>query len=124
MAWQTPKTDWSAPDGVSNVDMNRIEGNILEVYEMAQADVSTGFGTIQYSTTTTVTRVAAANVAKEVVVQADPTNTNNVLIGDSTTTCTFALLPGSAISLPINNTNLVYYRSAAGSQKLNILWRG
>ena len=25
--WQTPKIDWKAADGVSNVDMNRIEGN-------------------------------------------------------------------------------------------------
>ena len=27
MAWNTPKTDWKAADGVSNADMNRIEGN-------------------------------------------------------------------------------------------------
>ncbi len=28
MAWQTPKVDWDLPDGVSEVDLNRIEGNI------------------------------------------------------------------------------------------------
>lgn len=28
MAWQTPKTNWEAPDGVRNTDMNRIEENI------------------------------------------------------------------------------------------------
>lgn len=32
MAWQTPKTDWAAPDGVRNTDFNRIEGNILDLY--------------------------------------------------------------------------------------------
>lgn len=32
MAWQTPKTDWTGADGVRNTDMNRIEGNILELY--------------------------------------------------------------------------------------------
>lgn len=32
MAWQTPKTDWSASDGVRDSDFNRIEGNILELY--------------------------------------------------------------------------------------------
>lgn len=32
MAWQTPKTDWSRADGVRDVDLNRIEGNILELY--------------------------------------------------------------------------------------------
>lgn len=32
MAWQTPKTDWGPPDGVRDTDLNRIEGNILELY--------------------------------------------------------------------------------------------
>lgn len=33
MAWQTPKTDWAAPDGVRNTDFNRIEGNALHLYD-------------------------------------------------------------------------------------------
>lgn len=32
MAWQTPKTDWTAADGVRDSDLNRLEGNILELY--------------------------------------------------------------------------------------------
>lgn len=32
MAWQTPKTDWTGADGVRNIDLNRIEGNIFELY--------------------------------------------------------------------------------------------
>jgi len=28
MAWQTPKTDWTSADGVTDADFNRIEGNI------------------------------------------------------------------------------------------------
>jgi len=28
MAWQTPKTDWTSADGVTDADLNRIEGNI------------------------------------------------------------------------------------------------
>jgi len=28
MAWQTPKTDWTPADGVTNSDFNRIESNI------------------------------------------------------------------------------------------------
>jgi hypothetical protein len=31
MAWQTPKTDWKPADGVSDFDMNRIEGNTLQL---------------------------------------------------------------------------------------------
>ena len=30
MAWQVPKTDWAAADGVRDTDMNRIEENILK----------------------------------------------------------------------------------------------
>jgi hypothetical protein len=31
MSWLTPKVNWSASEGVSNVDLNRIEGNILDL---------------------------------------------------------------------------------------------
>lgn len=37
MAWQTPKTDWGAPDGVRNTDLNRIEGNAQYLYDGAEA---------------------------------------------------------------------------------------
>lgn len=33
MAWQTPKTNWAASDGVRDADFNRIEGNILELFK-------------------------------------------------------------------------------------------
>lgn len=32
MAWQTPKTNWAASDGVRDTDFNRIEGNILDLH--------------------------------------------------------------------------------------------
>lgn len=32
MAWQAPKTNWTGSDGVRDIDLNRIEGNILELY--------------------------------------------------------------------------------------------
>jgi len=32
MSWQNPKIDWTPQDGVRNSDFNRIEGNILELY--------------------------------------------------------------------------------------------
>ena len=42
MAWQSPKTNWAAADGVRDSDMNRIEGNILELYnsDMLRSDVT------------------------------------------------------------------------------------
>lgn len=41
MAWQTPKTDWTGADGVRYSDLNRMEGNILELYrgDAARADI-------------------------------------------------------------------------------------
>lgn len=33
MAWQSPKTNWTGTDGVRYDDLNRIEGNILELYK-------------------------------------------------------------------------------------------
>lgn len=33
MAWQTPKTNWAAPDGVRDTDFNRIEGNTQYLYD-------------------------------------------------------------------------------------------
>lgn len=41
MAWQSPKTDWGTSDGVRNTDMNRIEGNILELYNIDGLRVAT-----------------------------------------------------------------------------------
>lgn len=32
MAWLTPKTDWTGADGVRYTDLNRIEGNILDLH--------------------------------------------------------------------------------------------
>lgn len=37
MAWQNPKTNWSAEDGVRDTDFNRIEGNLLELYNVDAA---------------------------------------------------------------------------------------
>lgn len=35
MAWQNPKIDWSPADGVRDSDLNRIEGNLLELYNQS-----------------------------------------------------------------------------------------
>ena len=40
MAWQTPKTNWNDKDAVKPSDMNRIEGNILELKKAATIDIA------------------------------------------------------------------------------------
>lgn len=37
MSWTTPKTDWTGSDGVRDFDFNRIERNILELYNTESA---------------------------------------------------------------------------------------
>lgn len=39
MAWQEPKTNWNDKDAVRPSDMNRIEGNILELKKAATIDI-------------------------------------------------------------------------------------
>lgn len=41
MAWQTPKTDWAANDGVLSTDLNRIEGNTQYNKDTHEADLAT-----------------------------------------------------------------------------------
>ncbi|WIF95007.1 hypothetical protein [Caminicella sporogenes] len=41
MAWQTPKTDWKATDGVTNADLNRIEENTQVAYDKAVVALNT-----------------------------------------------------------------------------------
>lgn len=33
MAWQEPKTDWEAKDGVMDIDLSRMEENTLSLKE-------------------------------------------------------------------------------------------
>jgi len=42
MAWQTPKTDWVSADVIGNSDLNRIEGNLLEVADISGSDGQLG----------------------------------------------------------------------------------
>lgn len=80
MAWQIPKTDWTGADGVRYTDMNRIEGNILELYNStARADVTiyvsptgndnTGDGTISnpYGTITKAIESIPNNFSRKAV---------------------------------------------------------
>lgn len=55
MAWQTPKTDWAAADGVRDTDMNRIESNISELNSVKATvtDMTTANSNISALQTTT-----------------------------------------------------------------------
>lgn len=46
MAWQTPKIDWTTDAGVADLDMNRIEGNAVELKKAATIDIVDSAGII------------------------------------------------------------------------------
>ena len=69
MAWQTPKTDWSSADGVRDTDMNRIEGNALELkntkaelnaFNALQRQVDALFATVDELTQVLTATITAA----------------------------------------------------------------
>ena len=86
MAWQTPKTDWSSADGVRDTDMNRIEGNALEL-KNTKAELN-AFNALQqqvdalFATVDTLTQVLTATItaAGWSAAQTDGYYTNQVAV--------------------------------------------
>lgn len=58
----------------------------------------------------------------QVLIQADPSNDNNVLIGDEAHGCYIVLRPGETITIPINDVKKVFARSEAGGGVNTINW--
>lgn len=86
MAWQTPKTDWSSADGVRDTDMNRIEGNALELkntkaelnaLNVLQQQVDALFATVCTLTQALTATITAAGWSTE---QTDGYYTNQVAV--------------------------------------------
>lgn len=47
MTWQTPKTDWATDDAVGTADLNRIEGNFLDI--RLSEDANGRMGTVTFA---------------------------------------------------------------------------
>lgn len=86
MAWQTPKTDWSSADGVRDTDMNRIEGNALELkntkaelnaFNALQQQVDALFTTVDALTQVLTATITAAGWSTR---QTDGYYTNQVAV--------------------------------------------
>lgn len=80
------------------------------------AGTKTNVGTTAAPLTTTDTLIS------QVLVQADPDNTADVFIGDSTSQ-TIQLKAQDGITLLVNNLNQVYVKSASGTQTVNWVTR-
>ena len=55
----------------------------------------------------------------EVLVQSDPDNDANVLVGNNKQGCTIVLTAGSAITIPINDVEKIMARAVSGTQRVN-----
>lgn len=82
----------------------------------------TGSSTLLDSTNASVTTVAATLAASTacnwVVIQADPDNTADVFVGNSTSQ-SIQLVPGQSVTLPVTNLATVYVKSASGTMRVN-----
>jgi hypothetical protein len=77
------------------------------------------------TTGVTVTAVAVSSTTaaiREALIQADPTNTTNVLVGNATAQ-EVVLTPGQSITIPIFSLSLVYVKMASGTGVVNWLAR-
>lgn len=62
MAWQEPKTNWNDKDAVRPSDMNRIEGNILELKKAATIDIADAAGNFTATNVEDALQELAGNV--------------------------------------------------------------
>ncbi len=72
------------------------------------------------SVTTTAAALATNQPCMAVWVQADPANSQNVLVGDSSNQYC-ALAAGKSVVIPVSNVNKVYVKSSSGTQTVNFL---
>ena len=61
-----------------------------------------------------------SNVGKAFLIQADPDNGADVFLGNSTEQ-NLQLAAGDVVTIAISNTNLIFAKSASGTQTINIL---
>lgn len=62
------------------------------------------------------------NNIREAIIQSDPANTTNVLVGNSTAQ-EIVLTPGQSINIPIISLSLVFVKMASGTGTINWLAR-
>lgn len=73
-------------------------------------------------TTTAIPVSATTHAIREALVQSDPSNTTNVLIGNSAVQ-EVVLTPGQSITVPIISLSLIYVKMVSGTGIVNWLAR-
>ena len=118
MAWSTPKTDWTAGDGLANGDMNRIEENIRMMSQVSSAYGATT-GTANVYSVTTAPPITSLTEGACVAVKINVNNTGASTInvnglgvktikrGNGNDVASGQLKAGSIYTLRYNGTNFV-----------------
>ena len=73
-------------------------------------------------TTAAVQISTTSNNIREALIQSDPSNTTNMLIGNSTDQ-EVVLTPGQSVTIPIISLSLVWVKMASGTGTVNWLGR-
>ena len=73
-------------------------------------------------TVTAVQVSSTSRPAQEVLIQSDPANTTNVLVGDSDTQVV-VLTPGQSLTVPINTLSLIWVKMASLTGVVNWMIR-
>lgn len=63
---------------------------------------------------------AASRTVEQVLVQSDPANSDDILLGSSTSQ-PIVLQPGASISVPVSRTEQLYHKASSGTPTLNYL---
>ncbi|CAM2913494.1 hypothetical protein [Erysipelothrix tonsillarum] len=96
--------------------------NINQVNGVVKTDSSSdGLDGFSVSVGTSVSQLAA-QPCREVILQADPDNTENIRIGGPTAQV-FKLLPGAVMGFPVHDVSKLYIKADGGTQALHGIWR-
>lgn len=74
------------------------------------------------ATSTSAAALASSQAVREVLLQNDPDNTVDILVGN-TTAQTIQLKPGWSVTIPVSNLATVFAKSVSGTPTLNYLGR-
>ena len=117
MTWQTPRTSWAPADGVRDTDFNRIEGNILELYNETARDAKTIYVSASNGNDTTGTGSSSAPYATiNKALAALPKNLNGQ-------ECTIQIAPGTyneQVVISGNHNGIVTLASTAFNSAVTV----
>lgn len=96
--------------------------NINEVKGVVRTNSSSS-GLDGFTASVGTTKIQLESQAcSEVLIQADPDNTENIRVGGAVNQ-SFKLLPGAVMGFPVKNMSSLYVRSDGGTQAIHGIWR-